>query len=130
MIDLVIYSPKGIEFTGQFNHIQINDQKSGSFGVLSGHIPIISIINNGYVALFNEKEYYVALTGAVFKLNQDKATIVSEMIAFGDSVTEAKNNLKELLEKRKSENKKRNVELALAENELKKQIKKTKAGSL
>ncbi len=130
MIDLTIYSPKGIEFSGQFNHIQINDRTSGSFGVLSGHVPIISTINEGDIALYSETETYIALIGAIFKLNNDTATIVSEMVAIGKSSLDAKNNLDLLIKKRIEENKKRNVELALAEHELKKQIKKSKAGSI
>ena len=78
----------------------------------------------------NEKELYLAVEGAVFKFENNTASVVSETLAKGNSKEEAINALIESNRIRKEQNKERNVELALAENELKKQIKKTGAGHL
>ncbi|MBP5343422.1 hypothetical protein J6Y73_05805 [bacterium] len=131
MIELKIYTPKGIEHEEKYDSIVVYDQHSGSFGVLSGHIPVISTISNGYVCVkTGESEKFIAVKGAVFKMQNDEASIVSEEIAIGESSEDAMNKLKESYLRRLNENKERNVELALAENELKKQIKKSKAGHI
>lgn len=131
MIKITLYTPKGIEYEGESNSLVIMDQNTGSFGVLENHIPVISTISRGYIMVKeNEKELYLAVEGAVFKFENNTASIVSETLAKGNSKEEAINALIESNRIRKEQNKERNVELALAENELKKQIKKTGAGHL
>jgi len=128
---ITLYSPKGIEFTKTVSSIQVTDIITGSFGILENHVPIVSTIVSGDIDLIeNDKHVYLALTGAVFKFKDNDASVVTEDYAFGDSTENAKHNLELSIENRKSENKARNVELALAENELKKQIKKTGAGKI
>ena len=78
----------------------------------------------------NETELYLAVEGAVFKFENNIASVVSETLAKGKTKEEAINALIESDKLRKVQNKERNVELAMAENELKKQIKKTGAGHL
>ena len=131
MIKITLYTPKGIEYEGEPNSLVIMDQSTGSFGVLENHIPVISTISRGYIMVKeNEKELYLAVEGAVFKFENNTASVVSETLAKGNSKEEAINALIESNRIRKEQNKERNVELALAENELKKQIKKTGAGHL
>lgn len=131
MIKITLYTPKGIEYEGETSSLIIMDQNTGSFGVLEDHIPVISTISRGYVMVKeNETELYLAVEGAVFKFENNTASIVSETLAKGKTKEEAINALIESNKLRKEQNKERNVELALAENELKKQIKKTGAGHI
>ena len=131
MIKITLYTPKGIEYEGETSSLIIMDQNTGSFGVLENHIPVISTISRGYVMVKeNETELYLAVEGAVFKFENNTASIVSETLAKGKTKEEAINALIESNKLRKEQNKERNVELAMAENELKKQIKKTGAGHL
>ena len=131
MIKITLYTPKGIEYEGETSSLIIMDQNTGSFGVLEDHIPVISTISRGYVMVKeNETELYLAVEGAVFKFENNTASIVSETLAKGKTKEEAINALIESNKLRKEQNKERNVELAMAENELKKQIKKTGAGHL
>ena len=131
MIKITLYTPKGIEYEGETSSLIIMDQNTGSFGVLENHIPVISTISRGYIMVKeNEKELYLAVEGAVFKFENNIASVVSETLAKGKTKEEAINALIESNKLRKEQNKERNVELAMAENELKKQIKKTGAGHL
>ncbi len=66
----------------------------------------------------------------VFKLNDNDASIVCETLEIASTLEDAVNNLEKQLIDRKNSNRERDVEHAMAENELKKQIKKTGAGSL
>ena len=131
MIKITLYTPKGIEYEGETSSLIIMDQNTCSFGVIENHIPVISTISRGYVMVKeNETELYLAVEGAVFKFENNTASIVSETLAKGKTKEEAINALIESNKLRKEQNKERNVELAMAENELKKQIKKTGAGHL
>ncbi len=131
MITVNFYTPTGNALKGEFDEIVVSDNKLGSFGILKNHIPVLSVIEKGYVFLKNkDMEKYVALIGAVFKFNDNDASIVCETLEIASTLEVAVNNLEKQLIDRKNSNRERNVELAMAENELKKQIKKTGAGSL
>ena len=126
-----IYTPSGLEHEQDADYLMVMDKINGSFGLLNGHMPLISAISNGYIILrLNDKETYIALVGAVLKNEDDIVSVSAEIIAIGDTLEESETALSSLLALRKNQNKARNVELALAENELKKEIKKTGAGHL
>jgi F0F1-type ATP synthase epsilon subunit len=132
MIHTVIFTPKGVEFEANLEHIQVTDSYVGSFGILENHAPIVSTVLSGCLITKDEMDEYkfIALTGAVVKFKDNELSIVAEEVAFGTDEIDAKSNLEKSLYSRKEMNKERNIELALAENELKKQIKKTGAGKL
>ena len=94
MIKITLYTPKGIEYEGETSSLIIMDQNTGSFGVLEDHIPVISTISRGYVMVKeNETELYLAVEGAVFKFENNTASIVSETLAKGKTKEEAINAL-------------------------------------
>ena len=131
MIKVVFYSPKGKEKEYECEELRIADKKYGSFGVLENHVPVISVIIEGYMSIKGKNICeYVSMLDAVFDFKNNEASIIAEELAYGDSLDEAMQNISEKIEKRRNENRERNVELALAENELKKQIKKIGASNI
>lgn len=129
MINVKFYSPNGLVKEGLYNHVQVN-HNTGSFGILENHVPIISIVEKGYIELDNDNHEYIAVSGAIFKFQNNEAVIICEYLKDGINGEDSVLNLDKELASRKDENRARNIELALAENELKKQIKKTGAGNL
>ena len=132
MIKVSLYSPKGKEKEYESIELRIADKRNGSFGVLENHVPVISVISEGFISIKTSSNSieYVSLLDAIFDFKYNQASIIAEELQYGNTEEEAMENLNKTIEKRRNENKERNVELALAENELKKQIKKMGAGKL
>lgn len=54
MINLEIVNPKGTNYKEEVKTVQVKTIE-GNIGILPGHIPFISLIQNGYVK-FNDQE--------------------------------------------------------------------------
>lgn len=131
MINLKFFTPNGLELETQSDSITVYDIKNGSFGILENHVPTISCIIKGYISYSADGvENFVALSNAMVKFLNNELSVVSDALVKCDSRDNAIDSLDEFINTRKEENRERNVELALAENELKKQIKKTGAGKM
>ena len=131
-MNIKIITPKGIEFEKEnIKYIQIFDKKGLSFGMLNSHLPVISTIGRGYVMVETDDDKdYIALSSGVMRNKNDEVTVTCESALVAKTKDEAVNGFEEMLESRREENRERNIELALAENELRKEIKKTGAGKL
>ncbi|MCB9498602.1 MAG: F0F1 ATP synthase subunit epsilon [Bacillales bacterium] len=124
------YTPEGLKYSGDAIYIEVADKKSGSFSMMENHVPVISVISEGYIRIekTEKEELYFALAGALLEQEKNNVKVVAEILSEGKTKEEALSSLESITTARKEENKKRNVELAMAENELKKQIKKSGAG--
>ena len=132
-MNIKIVTPLGVEYSERdCAYVLVHDERNGSFGMLNNHLPVISTVRSGYVAVTKENKDtdYIALAGAIVRNMDDEISITCESIAFGKTKDEALIAFSNLLEIRRQENRERNIELALAENTLKKEIKKTGAGHL
>ena len=131
MIKVGFYSPKGKEKEYECKELRVVDKKYGSFGILENHVPIVSIIIDGYIHIkLEDTDEFVSLLDAAIEFKDNNASIIAEELEYGKSEEEAISNLENKIKKRRDENRERNVELALAENELKKQIKKIGANKI
>ncbi|MBN2877016.1 MAG: hypothetical protein JXL85_05110, partial [Bacilli bacterium] len=85
----------------------------------------------GYIKMEMEKMvYYVVVINGVVEQIHNKITVIAQDAFIGESKEKAFDNLNAIRLARTEENKKRNIELELAEKELKRQIKMTGAGQL
>lgn len=126
-----VYTPEGVEFEGDATYVQIYDHNDGSFGMLNNHLPLISTVDEGYILIKNDTDdNYCALSGAIIRQNQNIVDVMAETVAFGKTLDEANTAYHKLIEIRQKENRARNIELAMAESELKKEIKKIGGGHL
>jgi F0F1-type ATP synthase epsilon subunit len=74
--------------------------------------------------------YYVVIIGGLLESHNNNITVIAQDAFIGASKEKAFDNLNQIRSSRVEDNKKRNIELAKAERELKKQIQATGAGSL
>ncbi|MCR5741449.1 MAG: hypothetical protein K6G38_03220 [Gammaproteobacteria bacterium] len=128
-----VFTPSGIQYEERnATYVLAFDKVGGAFGMLENHLPLISTISRGYIAVTKEDKSvdYIAISGAILKNRNNDISITCESVAFGKSKDEALENFEKSLETRRTKNRERNIELALAENELKKEIKKSGAGHL
>lgn len=128
---IVIVTPEGELYNEEVTSIIVSSSNNGDYEILKDHLPIVSTIDTGYIKLVHEKMvYYVVVINGVVENFNNKITVVSQDAFIGESKDSAFKNLNDIRSARTEENKKRNIELAKAERELRKQIKMTGAGQL
>ncbi|MDD4183904.1 MAG: ATP synthase F1 subunit epsilon [Candidatus Izemoplasmatales bacterium] len=128
---IVIITPEGELYNEDVDAIVVSSHSNGDYGVLENHLPIISTIDTGYIKLEQKNlVYYVVVINGVVENHRNLISVIAEDAFIGDSKETAFKNLSEIRKERIEENKKRNVELAKAERELRRQIKLTGAGNV
>ncbi|HOP57542.1 MAG TPA: ATP synthase F1 subunit epsilon [Bacillota bacterium] len=128
---IVIVTPDGELYNEEVDAIVVSSGNNGEYGVLKDHVPIISTIDTGYIKLEQGNLiYYVVVINGVVENHDNLITVIAQDAFIGTSKEKAFKNLNEIRQERLAENRKRNVEFAKAERELKKQIKQTGAGDV
>ena len=128
---IIIVTPEGELYNEEVTSVVVSSANNGEYGMLSGHLPIISTIDTGYVKMtFNQLTYYVVKVNGLVQQVHDVITVIAQDAYIGESKESAFENLNQIRKARIDSNRQRNVELAMAENELKKQIKQTGAGNI
>ena len=130
-MNIVIVTPDGELYNETVDSVIVSSSNNGDYEILKDHLPIVSTIDTGYIKMVSGKLvfYVVVINGVVENIN-NKITVVSQDAFVGKSKEAAFKNLNDIRAARTEEHKKRNIELAKAERELKRQIKMTGAGSL
>ncbi len=126
---LTVSTPNGVIYESDVDHIVCKGQ-DGEFAIYKDHIAIVSIIHEGYIKAVNSSDEFVAITSGVLEFNNNVCTVLAQAGFRGKTYQEAVNKKDSYNDQRDQENKKKIAELALAETELKKQIKKTGAGKV
>ncbi|XFA98181.1 F0F1 ATP synthase subunit epsilon [Candidatus Izemoplasma sp. B36] len=130
-MNIVIVTPDGELYNEEVTSVIVSSSNNGDYEILKDHLPIVSTIDTGYIKMVHGKMvYYVVVINGVVENINNKITVVSQDAFVGESKESALKNLNDIRAARTEENKKRNVELAKAERELRKQIKMTGAGQL
>ncbi len=128
---IVIVTPDGELYNEDVDAIIVSSKNNGEYGILKDHMPIISTIDTGYIKLEQaDLVYYVVVINGVVENHANLITVIAQDAYIGTSKEEALANLNSIRKIRVDENKKRNIEFAMAERELRKQIKQTGAGSV
>lgn len=128
---IIVVTPEGELYNEEVTSVVVSSANNGEYGILPGHLPIISTIDTGYVKMTFEKlTYYVVIVNGLVQQVHDIITVIAQDAYIGESKEAAFENLYTIRKARIEANRQRNIELAMAENELKKQIKQTGAGNL
>lgn len=128
---IIIVTPEGELYNEEVTSVVVSSESNGEYGILPGHLPIISTIDTGYVKMtYEQLTYYVVIVNGLVQQVHDIITVIAQDAFIGESREAAFENLFAIRKDRIESNRKRNVELVLAENELKKQIKQTGAGNI
>ena len=132
MIKLTIVSSKGIVFDDNVKYLVV-EGNNGQLGIMNNHIPVVVPIKNGFVKAVmveDDNETFYALSGAMLEFSNNIATIITQEVANGDSVLNAKQALDTLRQKQKSENHRKLMDFTEMEKELALNIKEIKPSKL
>ena len=126
-----VVTPRGELYSEEVDYVVVTSKMNGEFAILKNHIPIISTIDTGYVKMVrDEKELYTVVINGVIEFQQNVCNVIAQEAHVGMNKVSAMDHLNTVREERIQENKRRNVDFLLAEKELKKSVKDSKAGNL
>jgi F-type H+-transporting ATPase subunit epsilon len=126
-----VVTPHGELYNEDIDYVVVSSKMNGEFAIMKDHIPIISSIDIGYVKMVRgEKELFTVVINGVVEHNNNIINVIAQEAHVGLSKDSALDHLNTVREDRIKENKRRNVDFAKAERELKKNVKEAKAGKL
>lgn len=124
-----VVTPHGELYNEDVDYVVVSSKMNGEFAIMKDHIPIISSIDIGYVKMVRgEKELFTVVINGVVEHNSNIVNVIAQEAHVGLSKDSALDHLNTVRTERLEENKRRNVDFAKAERELKKNIKDAKAG--
>jgi len=126
-----VVTPEGELYNESVDYVVVTSKMNGEFAILKGHIPIISTIDTGYVKMVKEdQEIFTVIINGVVEHQNDIVNVIAQEAHVGLSKDSAMDHLNAVRTERLEENKRRNVDFAKAERELKKNVKDAQAGKL
>ena len=124
-----VVTPHGELYNEDIDYVVVSSKMNGEFAIMNDHIPIISSIDIGYVKMVQgEKELFTVIINGVVEHQNNIINVIAQEAHVGLSKDSALDHLNTVREDRIKENKRRNVDFAKAERELKKNLKDAKAG--
>ena len=126
-----VVTPSGELYNEEIDHVVVSSKMNGEFAMFKDHIPMITSIDTGYVKMVQgEKELFTVIINGVVEQSNNIINVIAQEAHVGLSKDSAMDHLNTVREERIKENKRRNVDFAKAERELKKNVKDAQAGKL
>lgn len=126
-----VVTPHGEIYNDNVDYVVITSEMNGEFAIMKDHIPIISSIDIGYVKLVTEdKEMFTVIINGIVEHQNNIISVIAQEAQIGMNKDDAMAHLNSVRKSRIEENKRRSVDFFQAEQELKKGVKKAKAGQL
>ncbi|QMS85429.1 ATP synthase F1 subunit epsilon [Candidatus Xianfuyuplasma coldseepsis] len=126
-----VVTPHGELYNEDIEYVVVSSKMNGEFAIMKDHIPIISSVDIGYVKMVRDgKELFTVIINGVVEHNNNIINVIAQEAHVGLSKDSALDHLNTVREERIRENKRRNVDFAKAERELKKNVKEAKAGHM
>lgn len=128
---IIISTHQGVCYNEEVDSVVVNDSIAGSYGILKGHVPVVSVLDEGNVKLVrNSDEIFVAIVSGILEFHDDVVTILAQEAQSGSTAESAKEHLESARKERLENNRKETVDLTQKEQELRENLKTTKAGQL
>ena len=127
---IVVSTHQGTLYNEEIDYFTVH-KSDGDFGVMENHIPVIAVMDEGYVKIVRgQDEYYIVIINGILDYHDNLATILVQEAHIGRDAESAKEHLLSVRKERLEKNRKESVDLTQKEKELRENIVKTKAGSL
>lgn len=129
MVHVSVSTPKGDIYSSDATFF-LGSSSEGEFAILEGHIPLVSVVDKGYVKIRNAsgEESFIAIVGGIIEHSNNFITVIAQEAAVAETYEEAKDELDRIHKLAVEENKRMKKDFAVSERELQKSIKKAKAG--
>ena len=128
---IVVSTHQGNLYNEEVDYVVVHSDSDGEYAVMKDHVPVISVMDTGYIKLVRDKEeFYVVVVSGIFEYHDDLATILVQEAHIGRSAESAKVHLEEIRKERLEKNRQESSDFTQKEQELRENLKKAKAGSL
>ena len=128
---IVISTHKGVIYDDEIEYFVIKNDE-GEFAILKDHTPVISVISSGYVKIVREAniDYYYILINGLLEFSHNNAQILAQEAINGETYEKARLELERIRKDRIEIIKRSNTDYTKLEQELRKNIRASKAGRL
>ncbi|MBQ9449036.1 MAG: F0F1 ATP synthase subunit epsilon [Acholeplasmatales bacterium] len=128
---VVVSTHQGVLYDEEVEYFVVHDQEDGEYAVLKDHVPVISVLEFGYVKLVDGKnEIYISIISGIVEFHDNVATILVQEAQSGSSLESAKRNLEAARKERLERNRQETTDFTQKERELREHIKNSGAGQL
>ncbi|MCK5761894.1 MAG: ATP synthase F1 subunit epsilon [Candidatus Izimaplasma sp.] len=126
-----VVTPQGELYNEDVDYVVVTSEMNGEFAIMKDHIPIISSIDTGYIKMVTgETEMFTVVINGIVEHQNNIVNVIAQEAQIGMNKSDAMKELNSIRKRRIEENKRRSVDFFQAEQELKKNIKKAKAGNI
>ena len=127
---IVVSTHQGTLYNEEIDYFTVH-KNDGDFGVMKDHIPVIAVMDEGYVKIVRgSDEYYIVIINGILDYHDNLATILVQEAHIGRDAESAKKHLLDVRNARLDKNRQESVDLTRKEKEIRDNIAKSKAGSL
>ncbi len=127
---IVVSTHQGTLYNEEIDYFTVH-KTDGDFGVMKDHIPVIAVMDEGYVKIVRgSDEYYIVIINGILDYHDNLATILVQEAHIGRDAESAKKHLLDVRNARLDKNRQESVDLTRKEKEIRDNIAKSKAGRL
>ena len=128
---IIVSTHQGTLYNDTVDYVVVHSTKDGEYGIMENHVPVVSIIEEGYVKLVRDKnEFYVVIFSGILEFHNNVVTVLVQEAHIGRSAESAKEHLNIIRKERLEKNRQESSDFTQKEKELRENLKKTRAGSL
>ena len=128
---IIVSTHQGTLYNDTVDYVVVHSTKDGEYGIMENHVPVVSIIEEGYVKLVRDKnEFYVVIFSGILEFHNNVVTVLVQEAHIGEDVASAKKYLLEARAERLEKNRQDSTDFTQKEKELRESIAKSKAGHL
>ncbi len=130
-MNISVVTPRGELYNKEVDYVVVTSQMNGEYAIMKDHIPIISSIDIGYIKMVTgEEEIFTVIINGIVEHQNNVVNVIAQEAQIGKDKDDAMKHLNNVRKERLEENKRRSVDFFQAEKEVKKGVKKAKAGQL
>lgn len=128
---IIVSTHQGTLYDDTVDYVVVHSTKDGEYGIMENHVPVVSIIEEGYVKLVRDKnEFYVVIFSGILEFHNNIVTVLVQEAHIGENVEAAKKYLLEARAERLEKNRQEGTDFTQKEKELRESIARSKAGQL
>jgi F-type H+-transporting ATPase subunit epsilon len=126
---IVVSTHQGELYNEEVDYVVVHSDTDGEYAVLKDHVPVVSVMDTGYVKLVKGKdEFYIVIQSGIFEFNNNEAVVLVQEAIIGRTAEAAKENLEKIRKERLEKNRQESTDFTQMEKELHENIKKSVAG--
>lgn len=127
---IIVSTHQGTLYNETIDYCVVHND-DGEFAIMNDHIPVVAIINEGYVKIVRDSdEYYVVIFSGILEFHDNNVSVLAQEAHIGRDKDSAKKHLEEVRKERLEKNRQEQVDFTKKEKELRENLRTTQAGQL